>query len=438
MAHGSSTLPPKAADIPVFVKYFPMAMVLLDREGRPVFTNECFNRDFGMEVMEIPVVRELAQTMTPGWKSVDIVVAGKEKVTFVRVLEIGATVMMMFDDALDRQLRDELEELHHQIVRLEHLCAVDVLTEIWNRAHFDKMIALETGRSKRLKQPVSLIIVDIDYFKRINDSHGHQVGDSLLRELVKVIQTSMRSTDMLFRWGGEEFAVLAIATGHRAAVLLAERICAGVAAHRFAEVGKITVSLGVAEHVGDETSTQWFQRADEALYLAKEGGRNRVYADNRGNSDQWAAEKGPSVIRLEWKEAYQSGNRIIDQEHRKLFEVGNEMLDAAFQAESEPEAFRLLLDRLVRDIQKHFLDEERILAESGYADLEAHKTMHHALSKHAEKLQSDVKKGRVTLGSLVDFMANSVIARHIFKEDHKYFHLFEKGGDNAGADERLD
>lgn len=426
--------PSKATEIPVLLKYIPLAMVVVDRDGKAVFANECFLRDFGLDVLDQPSIRELPHDASHGWKSVDIVVGGKPRVTFVRVLEVGATVTMLFDDAFDTQVRDEVEELHEQIHRLEHLCAVDVLTEIWNRAHFDKMIALEMGRSSRLKQPVSLIIADIDHFKRINDSYGHQVGDALLRELVKVIQASMRATDMLFRWGGEEFAVLALATGYRSAASLAERIRSHVSAHRFANVGHTTISLGVAEHIGDESPAAWFQRADEALYLAKEGGRNRVYADDRGNTDIWASEKGPSVIRLEWKEAYQSGNRIIDQEHRKLFEVGNEMLDAAFQAEAEPEVFRSVLDRLVLDIEKHFRDEEKILAEHNYAELEAHKTLHHALSKHAERLKSDVISGRITLGSLVDFIANSVIARHIFKEDQKYFWLFEAQRGEGGAE----
>ena len=260
----------------------------------------------------------------------------------------------------------------------------------------------------------------------INDSHGHQVGDKVLRELVKIIQTSMRMTDMLFRWGGEEFAVLAPATGYRAATTTAERIRANIAAHQFDVVGHITVSLGVAEYAGVESPTEWFQRADDALYSAKGNGRNRVHVDKRGNSDIWAAEKGLSVIRLEWWEAYGSGHPTFDEEHRRLFELGNELLDAAFVSQSEPEAFRSTFDRLVSFIEAHFRDEEVELEELGYADLAAHKTLHGALLKRAKQLESEFHSGQVALGSLVDFMANSVIARHMFKEDKKYYHLFVK------------
>lgn len=436
MTHFDSTHSPATTEIQALVKYFPLAIVLLDRAGRVVFANESFNNSFGMEVLDLSPIRELAQAATPGWRSVDIFHGGKQKVTLVRIFDVGATLMMIFDDALDRQLREEIEELHEHISRLERLCTTDVLTEIWNRAHFDKMILLEMERSNRLKQPVSLLIADIDHFKNINDTYGHHVGDDLLRELVKVIQASTRATDMLFRWGGEEFTILALATGYRAAYSLAERIRASVAAHRFKTVGHITVSLGVAEHLGVESPGVWFQRADEALYAAKDRGRNRVYVDHSGNSDSWAAERGPSVLRLEWQEAYECGDPTIDQEHRNLFELGNALLDASFRAEAEPEAFRSTLDRLIGHIVMHFHDEEQILAERHYADLEIHKSIHHALVKRAEKLRSEVDAGRITLGSLVDFIANTVIAHHLFKEDQKYFHLFQRDVESACAIER--
>jgi diguanylate cyclase (GGDEF)-like protein/hemerythrin-like metal-binding protein len=433
MTLSNSTPSPAAPEIQALIKYFPLAIVLFDRGGNVVFSNEAFTRIFGAQTLDQPPIRELARVPAPGWKSVEIARDGGGKVTLVRVFDLGATLMMIFDDGLDGRLREEIEQLHEHIDRLERLCMTDMLTEVWNRAHFEKMIALEMERSNRLKQPVSLLVADIDNFKRVNDTHGHPVGDQLLRELVKVVQASTRATDMLFRWGGEEFTVLALATGHRAAFSLAERVRAHVAAHRFANVGHITLSIGVAEHLGVESPGVWFQRADQALYLAKDGGRDRVHVDHRGNSDVWAAEKGPSVLRLEWREAYECGEPTIDQEHRNLFDLGNEMLDASFRAEAEPEAFRAVLDRLVNHIVMHFHDEEQILAQRRYADLAAHESIHHALIKRAETLRSDVEAGHVTLGSLVDFIANTVIAHHLFKEDQKYFHLFDRDQARACA-----
>jgi len=357
------------AEIPLLLKYLPFAMVAVDRNGGASIGNDRFDRDFGPNLMGQPAIRNLARAATPDWKDVEIIAGGKQKKTLARVFEIDSQLTMVFDNEGDPKLREELDQLHEKFVRLERLSATDVLTGVWNRLHFERVLALESERSNRQKQPVSLIIADIDHFKRINDLHGHQVGDSLLRELVKVMQLSIRSTDMLFRWGGEEFAVIAPASGYRAAAVTAERIRANVEAHRFDVVGHVTVSLGVAEHEGIEASATWFQRTDSALYVAKNEGRNRIFVDKRGNSDRWLTEKGLSVIRLEWQEAYGSGNPTFDEEHCRLFELGNEMLDATFKAETKPQAFRSKFDELTCFIETHFQVEERALEEIGYAEL---------------------------------------------------------------------
>ena len=209
------------------------------------------------------------------------------------------------------------------------------------------MVASELDRSIRSRQPVSLILLDIDHFKRFNDTYGHQAGDAVLCELVQVIGTAMRSVDTLFRWGGEEFVVLASSTGYRGGATLAEKVRSKVEQHRFAIVGGVTISLGVAEHVATESAEIWFRRVDEALYRAKNGGRNRVCVDQRGSSDLWAAKSGPSVIRLVWQEPYECGEPTIDREHRELFELANVLLDASFKSKSSPEAFSAALEKLL-------------------------------------------------------------------------------------------
>lgn len=118
----------------------------------------------------------------------------------------------------------------------------------------------------------------------------------------------------------------------------------------------------------------------------------------------------------------------IDQEHRRLFEFGNELLDAAFTAETTPDSFAQTLDNLIAHIAMHFRDEELILQERGYSELAAHKRIHAALLRRAEELRTDVIGGKITLGGMVDFIANTVIAQHIFKEDQKYFSLFCRNG----------
>lgn len=154
--------------------------------------------------------------------------------------------------------------------------STDCLTGLWNRAHFERLVRTELDRSLRYRQPVSLILFDIDHFKHANDLYGHQAGDTVLREMALVANAAIRSADSIFRWGGEEFAVLATSTGYRGAGGLAESLRGQEARHRFPGVGDIAISLGVAEHVVAYSAEEWFRRADEMLYAAKEMGRTGI------------------------------------------------------------------------------------------------------------------------------------------------------------------
>ncbi len=327
-------------------------------------------------------------------------------------------------------LNDELQELTRE---LEKRSATDSLTGAWNRAQLDRVIASELDRSLRFRQPVSLIMLDIDHFKQVNDTYGHRAGDAVLCELVEVIGAAIRSIDTLFRWGGEEFVVVAPFTGYRGAERLAEAMRSAVEQHHFAGVGSATISLGVTEHIAAEDAETWFHRVDEALYRAKTGGRNRVCIDERGNSDIWAAESGLSAVRLKWQEAYECGEPTIDAQHRELFELANVLFDAAFEAESSPQSFRTALEKLLAHIERHFADEEALLAQHHYKDIELHMKAHAALLRRAGQLKASVAAGKSTLGDLVEFLANTVVAQHLFKEDRKYFPLFKKEDAKAEA-----
>ena len=148
----------------------------------------------------------------------------------------------------------------------------------------------------------------------------------MLRELVSLIQRKIRSADLLFRWGGEEFVVLAVTTGHRDAETLAEHLRARVASHKFPGVGPLTVSIGVTELNGDETADEWFKRLDKVLFNAKNGGRNQVVADRCGDSDKWISDGDQTALRLVWRHSYACGQPEIDAEHRKLFELANNLI----------------------------------------------------------------------------------------------------------------
>jgi len=172
---------------------------------------------------------------------------------------------------MDRRLA--LEELARL---LDHKATTDPLTGLSNRLKFDEALGKEIVRSRRFGTPLSLIFYDIDHFKQINDSHGHQIGDDVLIELSALIAQRMRATDLLARWGGEEFAILVPHSDAAMTARFAELLKNAVEGTHFDKVGTMSCSFGVAQLKVGETAEGLVARADGALYRAKLNGRNRV------------------------------------------------------------------------------------------------------------------------------------------------------------------
>ncbi len=170
----------------------------------------------------------------------------------------------------DITARKELEE------QLKRLSTTDQLTGAYNRRGFEDFFSREVSRAKRYNEPLALVIFDIDHFKLVNDLHGHDAGDQVLRQLVDIGRKQIREIDSLFRWGGEEFLLLLPRTPIDAAQLVVERLRQKVATSDFSLPSPITISIGVSMyHLGDRAE-ELIKRADMALYEAKDGGRNRV------------------------------------------------------------------------------------------------------------------------------------------------------------------
>ncbi len=165
---------------------------------------------------------------------------------------------------------------------LESLVAVDPLTGVYNRAFYDRQLALEMERAHRTNRKFALLVMDVDDFKAINDRHGHRAGDQVLSGLAQEMRERMRKIDLLFRYGGEEFVLLLPGAEEEEARRTAERLRAVVETHRFDVDGAaaplgVTVSIGGAIYPDDaRTATGLFRHADGALYRAKEAGKNRV------------------------------------------------------------------------------------------------------------------------------------------------------------------
>jgi two-component system cell cycle response regulator len=194
------------------------------------------------------------------------------------VATLGAAGWMIGrrDDVLRRR-NDELRALSR---RLTALSVTDPLTGIANRRAFDERLAVEVARSTRYRVPLTLVMLDLDHFKQLNDRFGHLAGDEVLRAVAAVLDREKRAGDLVARFGGEEFAAILPHTGAAASLAWAERVRGSIAALAVstAELSALTVtaSFGVAECVPGEGPRRVLDDADAALYRAKRGGRNRV------------------------------------------------------------------------------------------------------------------------------------------------------------------
>lgn len=162
--------------------------------------------------------------------------------------------------------------------QLEHLSATDPLTGAYNRRGFLRRLNEEIGRAERFELPLCLMLLDVDHFKRVNDLHGHQVGDELLVGLARKISGAIRASDIFGRWGGEEFVLVVPQEDLADAEGIAEKLRREVAAAPLVADVALTVSLGVTCFRRGETASELIARADRTLYAAKAGGRNRTVA----------------------------------------------------------------------------------------------------------------------------------------------------------------
>lgn len=170
-------------------------------------------------------------------------------------------------------------QLSAQLQQIREVAARDKLTGVYNRHMFEELLNRELNRARRYQRPLGLMLLDADYFKQINDQHGHQTGDAVLRELAALLVANLRETDIVARWGGEEFVVILPDTRLEEAEALAERLRQQIAADRFADGLQLTCSLGVTAGRPSDTLDEVFARIDRALYRAKACMRNNVQVE---------------------------------------------------------------------------------------------------------------------------------------------------------------
>lgn len=177
----------------------------------------------------------------------------------------------------DAQLREVNKFLEARATKYEELSSIDNLTGIYNRTKFEIELQTEIDRVKRYKiDPFSLVFFDIDYFKKINDTYGHLEGDNALKSISKLISLNIRSTDIIARWGGEEFVIIMPMTSLEKAFLVTEKFRKLIKDTKFDVIGSVTCSFGITEFKSNDDAGSILLRADKAMYKAKMNGRDKV------------------------------------------------------------------------------------------------------------------------------------------------------------------
>jgi diguanylate cyclase len=179
--------------------------------------------------------------------------------------------------------RDDIAGLQRDLDEVRRESLLDPLTKIFNRKSFDEGLLRSIVEARSKAEPLSLIIVDIDNFKRFNDNYGHQTGDQVLRLVAMTLKSNIKGKDLAARYGGEEFVAILPTTDLDGAIIVAENIRRAIQAKELLKrstnekLGRITASFGVAAFREDDTASSLIERADRCLYAAKHAGRNRVY-----------------------------------------------------------------------------------------------------------------------------------------------------------------
>ena len=310
--------------------------------------------------------------------------------------------------------RDVTEQRAEEEV-LRQAATVDSLTGLYNRSFFFGIVEERLRESEQRGTPVSMITIDIDHFKHVNDTWGHPVGDEVLGRTARLLKEALRSTDVISRVGGEEFAVLLPATGAEGAWIVAEKMRSALETNPHPRVGRVTASFGAAEHRPGEDTTRWYKRADDATYQAKENGRNRVVLAGEPVS-------APPAVSLyvKWHKEWDSGNAAIDRQHRELLDMGNNLVRMAVTGAPRP-AVSAEVERLLVHTVSHFAAEENIIAKTAFPDLEEHRKIHAELMARAVREIGEFLSMRQDSPIFLSFMMNDLILGHVRDEDTKFF-----------------
>lgn len=202
----------------------------------------------------------------------------KRFIKYAEMIEVKNNELSTLNLGLENIIDERTVELHEAYEKMEKIAVTDALTHIYNRYFFNDALQNEINRANRYNSFFSLLMFDIDHFKQVNDVYGHDVGDQVLIKIVDIAASCLRGSDIFARIGGEEFMIILPQTTLESSIDIGERLRVSVQEYTFDNIGKITISLGVAQYRKEETFKEIVKRVDTALYDAKNNGRNRLIA----------------------------------------------------------------------------------------------------------------------------------------------------------------
>jgi diguanylate cyclase (GGDEF)-like protein/hemerythrin-like metal-binding protein len=297
----------------------------------------------------------------------------------------------------ESRLAQKQKEAEGRAREMARRADTDVLTGVANRQGFNEVIAREFARARRFRHPLAIVILDLDHFKRVNDRYGHPVGDQVLAATARLLATRVRESDLVARWGGEEFAIIASVTDAAGAARLAEKLRALMEVTQLGPAGAVTGSFGVAEMRPDDTVESMLERADEALYAAKAGGRNQVRC-----GEAWV-DMG-AVAAAELVGGGEDGARLymatgfppIDVEHQEIAGAITEFV--SLTDAGDVAAVRPAMAKLIAVVADHFAHEEELMRRRAYPSRARHEEAHMLFVGDARRFHADLERSGVTPG----------------------------------------
>lgn len=341
---------------------------------------------------------------------------------------------------IDVTERKRMEEKVHQ------LAFHDPLTNLPNRRLLNDRLSRAMAAGKRKARYGALMFIDLDNFKQLNDSHGHEVGDLLLIEAAQRLKSCVREMDTVARFGGDEFVVViseletdgehSVAQASAIAEKIREALAAPYSLAVRNETGRrstiqhhCTASIGLTLFLGQTVGQDdILKHADRAMYQAKKSGRNSIQISHAADLEGDATRDTPvGFLQISWHPAYECGNALIDDQHRALFVDANALLNAMLSGQSRDEVMSLT-DALIRDIIRHFADEEAIFTAAGFPGAAEHIATHRQLVDNALEMVDRLHAGTLAVGELLQFLACEVIALHMLKIDRQFAPYLKKSG----------